>query len=142
MILSHQQQQINNEGYFGLMVRMAYGIAKMEGYFIPNTLAAINNNPGNLRSWGTRPINRGFAQFPDPGSGWTALYSQINRNILRELSLNEFFAGKPGVYPGYAPAADNNRPQDYAKFVNKWLKVDLDRPILEMFWSNPGKFVL
>lgn len=126
--------------YGDLLWRMAYAIARMEGYFQPGTVAERNNNPGNLRRWGSRPVKDGFAVFPDHIAGWNALFSQIHRNIGRDLTLNEFFAGKPGVYPGYAPAADNNRPYDYAEFVNGWLGVPVDEKIIISFWNDPKKF--
>ena len=82
---------------------IAEAIAKQEGYYKIGSLAQRNANPGNLRSWGKRPINGGYAQFlkldgqPDPDAGWAALREQVRKNIARGLTLVEFFAGKPGV---------------------------------------------
>lgn len=89
---------------------LVQAIARYEGYYSAGSVASRNNNPGNLRSWGDNPVVDGFARFPSADAGFAALRSQVERNIGRGLSLNEFFAGKAGVYPGYAPAADNNRP--------------------------------
>ncbi len=92
----------------------------------PITPAQKNNNPGNLRTWGTLPVVAGFAFFPSVEAGFTALESQVTRNVfLRGLTFLEFFAGQrdstgkvlPGKYPGYAPAADKNDPVGYAQFV-------------------------
>lgn len=103
-------------------------IAHFEGYFLtakqaqqsrskfPST-AQRNNNPGNIRSWGTRPVVSGYAQFPSAEEGFKALRSQVDRNVKRGLSFKEFFAGKPNVYGGFAPAADSNHPVQYATFV-------------------------
>ena len=96
---------------------MAEAIARMEGVYIRRSVAQRNNNPGNLRRWGTRPVRDGFAVFDTPEDGFAALRRQIELNINRGLTMKEFFAGKPGVYPGYAPASDNNRPEQYARFV-------------------------
>lgn len=106
--------------------RFAEAIAKMEGFYRKGTPAQRNNNPGNLRSWGTRPVVKGFAVFPTPEDGWTALRSQIVKNINRKLTMYEFFEGKPGVYGGYAPAADKNSPREYAEFVAKRLGIDAE----------------
>jgi len=112
-----------------LIDNLAQSIATMEGYFKPGTIAAKNNNPGNLRSWGSNPTQNGYAIFPTPEAGWTALQRQIEINIGRGLTLNEFFGGKPGVYPGYAPSADSNNPSHYAQFVAGRAGIPADRPI-------------
>lgn len=94
-------------------------IAFYEGYWKPGSVASRNNNPGNLRRWGDRPIEDGFAVFPDPGAGFYALTRQVEKNIERGLTLEEFFAGRQGVYPGYAPSADDNDPLSYARFISR-----------------------
>lgn len=105
-------------------------IATMEGFYVKGSIAKLNNNPGNLRSWGDRPINKGFAQFPDEASGFKALRQQIDKNIFtRKLSLKEFFGGKLGVYAGYAPKADKNNPDKYAKFVMDFINKKSDLKI-------------
>jgi len=107
---------------------LSHAIAIYEGYmdkkFLPvvKNIAYRQNNPGNLRFWGKIPRKAGYAYFPDPTQGWRALYIQVGRNIDRELTLREFFAGKPGVYPGYAPAKDKNHPVKYAEFVSQYLR--------------------
>jgi len=83
------------------------------------TLAQKNCNPGNLRSWGTRPVVNGYAQFPNNEEGFKALDTQIRKVIAKGLTFKEFFSGKVNVYPGYAPAADKNDPDKYATFVVK-----------------------
>lgn len=94
-------------------------ISFFEGFWKAGTVARQNNNPGNLRRWGDRPIIDGFAYFPDPGAGFYALTRQVEKNIERDLTLTEFFGGKPGVYPGYAPSADDNDPDNYAEFISQ-----------------------
>ena len=108
------------------MIRsFAEAIATMEGFYKPGSIAARNNNPGNLRSWGTLPTRDGYAVFPTAAAGWGALEKQVARNIGRGLTLEEFFGGKAGVYAGYAPALDRNDPIRYARFVGKRLGVDI-----------------
>jgi hypothetical protein len=121
-----------------LISKIASAISKMEGYTLLTSLARKNNNPGNLRSWPSTPPVGGFAKFAKAEDGWKALYQQIEANIFGRgsrdsyrlrakdgLTLREFFGGQrdehgevlPGGYPGYAPAADKNQPDHYAKYV-------------------------
>lgn len=102
-----------------LVQSIAEAIAHMEGYYKPGTIAARNHNPGNLRG-GPRQIGTdksGYGIYADDQAGWQDLVAQVERNIARNLNLYEFFGGKSGVYPGYAPAADNNNPRHYAEYV-------------------------
>lgn len=110
---------------------IANAIATMEGFFNNNSLAFKNNNPGNIRKWGKLPIVKGFASFPTAEAGWAALKRQISLNINRKLTLYEFFGGKPGVYPGYAPATDNNKPKQYAEFVAKKVGIPPNELIID-----------
>lgn len=119
--------------------QLAQAIATMEGYYKSNTIAQRNNNPGNLRTWGSRPVVNGYAYFDTPEQGWEALRRQVERNIGRGLNLQEFFAGQrdtqgnviPGGYSGYAPAADKNNPTGYAAFVAKRVGVPVDQPLVQ-----------
>src|SRR6516225_11045126 len=101
-----------------VVTSLAGAIQRFEGWS-PGSVSYRNNNPGNLRS-GPGMIGtdaNGYAVFPDYQTGWNALLNQVQLNIDRGLTLNEFFAGKPGVYAGYAPAADANQPYGYAATV-------------------------
>lgn len=104
---------------------LAQAIARFEGFFTAGSVAQRNHNPGNLRA-GPGAIgtdSRGYAIFPDDATGWAALEHQVDLNIGRGLTLEEFFGGKAGVYPGYAPAADSNQPAQYASTVAGWLGI-------------------
>jgi hypothetical protein len=134
------------QAWHKLLYRIALGIAWMEGYWQPNTfqpmntIAYRNNNPGNIRSWGNLPRVQGYVKFPSEQEGWNALFRQIALNVNRELNMVEFFGGKPGVYAGYAPAADKNRPEQYAAFVARYLPRYSPRTrIVDYFWSNIGE---
>jgi hypothetical protein len=97
-----------------------------------------NNNPGNLRA-GPGAIgtdSRGIAIFPDFATGQAAELRQVDLNIGRGLSLSEFFGGKPGVYPGYAPAGDSNDPGNYARTVAGWLDIDPSTPLASISGSQ------
>ena len=114
---------------------IAAAIARQEGGG-----CGANNNPGNLRSWGSLPTSRGFAVFPTCDAGWQALRQQVQRNVDRGLTLEEFFGGKPGVYPGYAPAADRNQPDIYAANVSTWTGIPLGVPLDELGSSSGFEF--
>jgi len=112
-----------------LVEQLAAAIARVEGGGRADSLAARNNNPGNLRSWGSYPVVSGYVKFPDYATGYAALKEQVRKNIARGLTLDEFFAGKPGVYAGYAPAADSNQPHSYARTVAGWIGIATDTPL-------------
>ena len=115
-----------------LVGRIAEAIATMEGYYKPGTPAKRNRNPGNLRTWGAMPTHNGLVVFPSEDAGFEALEHQIRKNIRRGLSFYEFFAGRPGYYPGYAPACDGNDPVGYAEFVAKRVGVKADTVIADL----------
>jgi hypothetical protein len=93
-----------------------------------------NNNPGNLRAGpgATGVDSRGIAIFPDLATGEAALQHQVDLNIGRGLTLDEFFGGKAGVYAGYAPAADSNNPSAYASTVAGWLNIPENSPLASL----------
>lgn len=107
----------------------AVAVATMEGFYRADSLSARNNNPGNLRTWGELPTENGYVRFPTASAGWTALRTQIRKNIGRGLNTLEFFGGKAGVYPGFAPKKDRNDPANYAAFVAKRLGIDPSVPL-------------
>ena len=120
-------------GMGSLTTDLASAIQRMEGACASPT-SCVNNNPGNLRA-GTGQIgtdSRGFAIFPDYATGEAALERQVDLNIGKGLTLQEFFAGKPGVYPGYAPAADANNPAGYASTVAGWIGIDPTVPLQDL----------
>ncbi len=119
-------------GVTDIVQGIAQAIYRMEGNSA-TSIATRNNNPGNLRSGaGQTGTSGGYAVFPDMATGWNALYNQINLNISRGLTLYEFFAGKPGVYPGYAPSTDSNDPVNYANFVAAQTGIDPNVPLYQL----------
>lgn len=118
-----------------LVQRMAEAIARQEGFYKQGSRAQRNNNPGNLRPYNKEQArdSGGYRTFGKEEWGWDALRMQIWRNINRDLTFEEFFCGKPGVYAGYAPAADNNHPHRYAKFVVEQIGLEDDGPVSPVF---------
>jgi hypothetical protein len=124
----------------------AEAIARMEGFYnSAPTIASRNNNPGNLRLAPGRYCQTspaaGYAAFCTAADGWAALENQISLNAARGLTLYEFFAGKPSVYSGYAPAADNNRPRTYAEFVARALGVSPDSLTADVYGGGGAEEV-
>lgn len=135
-----------------LVAAMAEASAHEEGFYVTEaqakarkikwpTLAQMNNNPVNLRMWGSHPQRYGFVHFlpdvqkgqplPATHPGWKAARRQYERCIFeRHLTFYTLYAGQrnakgellPGGYPGFAPAADKNNPEQYAINVLARLK--------------------
>lgn len=120
-----------------LVDAISQAIAQMEGYNTAGSLAQRNNNPGNLRSWGSWPVVNGYVQFPDASTGWQALAVQVSKNVNRGLTLQEFFGGKSGVYSGYSPGTDGNHPVQYAQFVSTQVGIPVNVPINQFEASPP-----
>jgi hypothetical protein len=116
-----------NEQAIRTIYNLMLSIAYFEGYFQSGSRARRNNNPGNLRGWSQNnpKDDKGFDRFPNAEAGWNALWRQVWLNVFRDLTLREFFYGKQGVYPGYAPLSDNN-PASYARWVSTTTGIPLD----------------
>jgi hypothetical protein len=111
-------------GLGGIVQDIAAAIARQE-----NTNPAWNN-PGALMSApGCTSRPGAVAICPDLATGEAGLERQIQLNIDRGLTLDEFFAGKPGVYACYAPAAAGNRPDQYAANVAGWTGLPENVPL-------------
>lgn len=132
-----------------IIASMATAMGNVEGYYNQGKIPTIPqrlNNPLDLRSWkkpdGTAwPEENGYVNFPacqktgctDPDHpceiGWAAGRVQVSLNVIkRGLTFLEFFAGKPGVYYGFAPEKDKNEPVIYAQTVLARMTRDLGLP--------------
>jgi len=158
-----------------LTLAFAKAISEMEGFCLTEadaqkrkvrwpTIAQRLYNPGNLRRWGSFPIQDGYAKFPEckvddcrcpdhpAEEGFRALRKQVTRNVFdRRLSFREFFAGQrdadgvvlPNGYPGYAPSADSNYPVKYAEYVLKRVKEQFtDRKLNTLTIESPVTLVV
>lgn len=127
--------------------RIAKAIAQMEGANTPGNIPYRLNNPGDLvyvGQPGAKPHvitgadgkKRTFCEFITREAGMDALVHQLKMTITRHpgITLAQLIGGQrdehgaviPGGYPGWAPAADGNKPTAYAQFVAKECGVDVD----------------
>jgi len=93
----------------------------------PGTLAAKNNNPGNLRFVGQPGATQGeggFAKFATPEAGYSALKNQIRLDQDRGLTLEKFINK-------YAPPSENNTAQ-YLSQMEKALGVPRGTPLSQI----------
>jgi hypothetical protein len=111
-----------------LVNAIAAGITKEEN------VPAQYNNPGAIMNLQTGQLQT----YPTLAAGEAALDSQIDLNISRGLTLDQFFAGQPGVYAGYAPAAAGNNPAVYAANVSSWTGIPENVPLTTVAQTYSG----
>lgn len=90
-------------------------------------LGLSQNNPGNLRSWGSNPISRGFAQFKSVQEGLSAMAG----NLVAYANRGQDTIRK--VISAWAPATENDTSK-YISDVTKQLGIDADQ---KMNLKNP-----
>ena len=69
----------------------------------PQPLGLRNNNPGNLRSWGTTPTVGGFAKFDTPDAGLSAMAGNLLA-YYKKYGLDTI----AGIVKRWAPPNENN----------------------------------
>lgn len=100
---------------------MAEAIYQNESGGSPDSLAARNNNPGNLKN-----LSGSFNQYPDFGSGWNALQDYITRHATQHPDW-DFFDFFDWYLRGSttAPGQDSQGDSDaYADQVAAYMGVD------------------
>jgi hypothetical protein len=112
-----------------LIQRIVNAIIRQEGE------GPIAMNPGNLRGapWLTNPlIINGFWAPSSRAMGVAGLAHLVALHVAEGNTLRDFIAGHPGVYAGFAPGADGNKPDVYVANVMEWAAIeDGDEPL----WS-------
>lgn len=95
------------------------------------------DNPMNLRGcpWlnPSSPFAQVMAGFWRPGSrriGVAGGAHLVSLHIAQANTLRDFIAGHPGVYAGFAPGADHNKPNVYIANVAGWANIpDINLPL-------------
>jgi len=107
-----------------LIEKIADAIIRQEGEPYTST------NPGNLRGapWITPlptivngGIVNGFWKPATRAIGEAGLVHLVALHVAQGNSLEDFIGGHPGVYAGFAPGADGNKPNVYIENVVKWV---------------------
>lgn len=89
-------------------------------------------NPGNLRGAPWRYLDfptianggiiNGFWKPASREMGIAGLAHVVALHVAQGNTIRDFIAGHPGVYAGFAPGADHNKPDEYIKNVIQWVK--------------------
>lgn len=104
-----------------LIQRIVNAMIRQEGR------SAVSTNPGDLRGapWLTKPvIQNGFWVPSNRQIGIAGLAHLIALHIAQGNSLRDLIAGHPGVYAGFAPAADHNDTESYISHVTVWAAIN------------------
>jgi hypothetical protein len=114
----------------------ASAIASFEGFNTAGSVAARDNNPGNLKYAGqagaTGQDSQGFAIFPDATTGWSALYNQLQVYVnnfpgYSLLQIMAHYLGQP------TPTSDSQgNAYNYADYVSSSLGVDSGTTLAEL----------
>jgi hypothetical protein len=98
-------------------------------------LAALNNNPGNLRfahQVGAAPGVGGFARFESPEAGYQALIDQIRLDAGRGYTLAQYITK-------YAPPSENDTAL-YIEQASHSLGIDPNTPLANVDLSRLAAF--
>ena len=104
-----------------LIQRITEAIFRQEGE------PAIALNPGNLRGapWLSHPLidSHGFWVPVNRQAGIAGAAHLVALHVAQGNTLTDFIAGHPGVYGGFAPGADHNKPAVYIANVKEWANI-------------------
>lgn len=122
---------------------LAQAMANVESGGSSTSLAARNNNPGNLVYAGqpgsTGKDANGFAIFSTYDAGYTAEVNQISLDLSRGTDIN----GNPTttltqLLSSWAPASAGNNPSAYAATVGAATGIDPNSPLLSVLSDGSG----
>jgi hypothetical protein len=88
-------------------MKLIEAIARYEGFFVPGSRPAHNNNPGDIefgpfaKKNGATGGDPRFAIFPTEEKGWAALRKLLNSKSYLGLTVNQ-------AINKYAPSTENN----------------------------------
>ena len=103
-----------------MIQRIVNAMIRVEG------MSPTYSNPMNLRGapWLTDPlIAAGFWRPRTRAEGVAGGAHLVALHIAQGNSVTDFIAGHPGVYAGFAPGADGNKPATYIADVCQWANI-------------------
>ena len=128
---------------FDFIPAWANVIAQFEGFNSPGTRPARNNNPGDLKYLGQAGAvgadSGGFAVFPDPVTGFQALYRQLQKYVtdFPNFTILEIMAHYLGqVTPTVNAQGD---AFTYAAAVASGLGVDISTTLGQLASGAPAQ---
>lgn len=126
---------------FDFIPTWASAIAQFEGFNTAGNRAQRNNNPGNLKFAGQPGAvgadSGGFAIFPDPATGFQALYTQLQKYVVSypDYSILDITAKYLGQS---APTSDSQgNAFTYAGYVASALGADITTTLGQLAGSSP-----
>ena len=99
-----------------------------------------NNSPGNIRAssgllYGANGIRDGFLVFPDAQTGLNAIVKLFRGDNYISLTLAD-------AMQRYAPSADNNNPDSYAKHISNMTGISITKKIKDLSDTDLRKIAL
>ena len=143
LVWQAQSPTIESDPYFGvnmamdttppeaqspIVIGLARGIAKAEGFFVPGSRPARDHNPGDMTmDLIGKSIGRdgSFAVFSNDGDGWANLYAQIEL----WLSGRSAHANADSTITDISQFYTDTQQQEWAANVAASLGVSPDTPI-------------
>jgi hypothetical protein len=105
--------------------RIAYAIARAEGFFVPGSLPARLNNPGSLKDPSTGQL-RAFTTIEE---GWAALKQQIVRMLN---GTSAFYKPSMTIREVAAIYTGGDKPAAWANIVAQTLGVNPDTQLQDI----------
>lgn len=105
---------------------MGQGIANIEGFGIPGSVATRTNNPGNVGTYGGHVAN-----YSDVGDGWDALNGYITSHAAAhpDWSLQQFLNYYLTGSTDASTATASQNPNSYVNYVANYGGWDPNTPI-------------
>lgn len=113
-------------------------IMRFEGWYPPikpfvnGSAAWRNRNPGNLRPYNSLQLKdeHNYRIFNSLADGWEALIEDLEAKILNgSHGIDEEKSSLHDLFNIYAPALDQNDPQQYSRQIAMWLTCIYRTPI-------------
>lgn len=113
------------------LIHFCLAIQAYEGYY-PGSRSWRNRNAGNVRFVRQAKATRdedGYAVFPTYEDGFTYLLRMVKNAATGKSRIYNPNMTIEAFFKTYAPTWDSNHPENYAKFVARWIDVTVSTPI-------------